>query len=318
MSKDYFRQQAVATGNFVPSTQNITKMGKTVFLTLVIAMLSMPASGKVLRRTMSIFQSNVPETATLAPETMEFVYDYSWCNDTTGSLKENFTSDKMLLQISADGLSKFSSFKNLTVDSLLMKSTQEQVADLAIEGKLSNGEFMTIYKNYPDGKLTHTEKICTDWLRYEEDMPQLNWMLTDSVTNILGYECRGAVCHFRGREWTVFYCEEIPLMDGPWKLCGLPGLIMKASDENNHYTFECIGIKSKADRPITIYKVPFNITTRAKYYDTKHRWDVNPYAYYEASGQGHIDVTDESGNPVMDAYDPIDLPFEYLERDWKK
>ena len=107
-------------------------------------------------------------------------------------------------------------------------------------------------------------------------------------------------------------------MDGPWKLCGLPGLIMKASDENNHYTFECIGIKSKADRPITIYKVPFNITTRAKYYDTKHRWDVNPYAYYEASGQGHIDVTDESGNPVMDAYDPIDLPFEYLERDWKK
>ena len=30
---------------------------------------------------------------------------------------------------------------------------------------------------------------------------------------------------------------------------------MKASDEMGHYTFECIGIKSNADRPITVYKV---------------------------------------------------------------
>ena len=80
-----------------------------------------------------------------------FVYDYSWCNDTTDQLEDNYTKDKMLLQIATDGLSKFSSYKNLTVDSLLMRITQEQVADAAMEGKLSNGEFMTIFKNYPNG-----------------------------------------------------------------------------------------------------------------------------------------------------------------------
>ena len=62
----------------------------------------------------------------------------------------------MLLQIASNGLSKFSSYKNLSVDSLLMRSTQEQIAAAAMDGKLSRGEFMTIYKNYPDGKLTHT------------------------------------------------------------------------------------------------------------------------------------------------------------------
>ena len=293
-------------------------MKKTFLILVLVAVTASIASGKILRRQLSIFQATVPETETLAPEKMEFVYDYRCCVDTTGSLEENISNDNMLLQIGPNGLSKFSSFKNLTVDSILMRSTQEQIAEAAKEGKLSNGEFMTIYKNYPAGRLTHTEKICQDWFSYDEEMPQLDWELTDSVTNVLGYECQSARCKFRGREWTVFYTEDIPLMDGPWKLHGLPGLIMKATDENGHYTFECIGINSKADRPITIYKVPFNKTDRKGYYDAKHRYEVNPYAYYEATTGGHITVTDMEGNPSLDAYDPIELPYDYLELDWRK
>lgn len=294
-------------------------MKRTLIYIIITAIVStIAADGKTVRRKLSIFPSSVPETETLAPENMEFVYDYRCCVDTTGSLSENYDSDNMLLQIGPDGLSKFSSYKNLTVDSILMRSTQEQVVNAAIEGKLSTGEFLTIYKNYPEGKLTHTEKICEDWFRYDEDMPQLDWELTDSVTDVLGYECQSARCWFRGREWTVFYTEDIPLADGPWKLHGLPGLIMKASDENGHYTFECIGIKSNADRPITIYKVPFNNVKRSDYYDTKHRYEVNPYGYYEATTGGHITVTDEAGNPSLDSYDPIELSYDYLELDWKK
>lgn len=293
-------------------------MKKSFLIFATVAMITSAASGKTVRRTLSIFQANVPETETIAPENMEFVYDYSWCADTTGLLEDNYVRDNMLLQIGPGGMSKFSSYKNLTVDSILMRSTQEQIADAAIEGKLSTGEFMTIYKNYPAGKLTHTEKICQDWFRYEEEMPELEWELTDSVANVAGYECHGARCEFRGRQWNVLYTEEIPLMDGPWKLHGLPGLIMKASDDKGHYSFECIGIKSKADRPVTIYKVPFNNVGRSTYYDTKHRYDVNPYAYYEATTGGKITVTDENGNPTLDAYDPIELQFDYIERDWKK
>lgn len=293
-------------------------MKRTLLIILTAIMLGGSASGKVLRRQLSILPNSVPESETLAPETMEFVYDYRCCVDTTGRLEDNISSDNMLLQIGPDGMSKFSSYRNLTVDSILMRSSREQIVDAAIEGKLSTGEFMTIYKNHPSGRLTHTEKICEDWFRYDEEMPALDWELTDSVTTVLGYECHGAVCSFRGRKWTVFYSEDIPLADGPWKLHGLPGLIMKASDEKGHYTFECIGIKSKADRPITIYKVPFNDVSRRDYYDTRHRYEVNPYAYFEATTGGSVTVTDENGNPTPDAYDPIELPFEYLELDWKK
>lgn len=275
-------------------------------------------SAKVMRRTLNIFVGDVPETETLAKESMEFVYDYNYCVDTTEALKENYSSDKMLLQIGPEMLSKFSSLKNLTVDSLLMSMTSEQVGTAAQEGKLSTGEFMTIYKNHPQGKLTHTEKVCMDWIKYEEEMPKFDWELTDSTTTVLGYECKGAKCNFRGREWTVYYSEDIPIMDGPWKFNGLPGLIMKASDKNSQYNFECIGIKSVADRPITMYTVPYNKMDRKGYYDIKHRYEINPYGYFEATTGGHITVTDMEGNPSLDAYDPIELPYEYIERDWKK
>ena len=293
-------------------------MKRIILILAISATLTATLSGKVLRRQLSIFQSSVPETETIADETMEFVYDYRCCVDTTGQLEDNISSDNMLLQIGPDGLSKFSSYRNLTVDSIIMRSSQEQIANAAMEGKLSTGEFMTIYKNLPAGKLTHTEKICQDWFRYDEDMPQLEWELTDSVTTVLGYECNEAKCEFRGRKWTVYYAEDIPLSDGPWKLHGLPGLIMKATDEKGHYTFQCIGVKSKADRPITIYKVPFNNVKRGEYYDTRHRYEVNPYAYYEATTGGQITATDEAGNPTLDAFDPIELPFEYIERDWRE
>ncbi|WP_290393481.1 hypothetical protein [uncultured Duncaniella sp.] len=64
-----------------------------LFLTIVLTIWA-TVSGKVVRRQLSIFQNTVPETETLANETMEFVYDYRCCVDTTGLLDDNISSDK--------------------------------------------------------------------------------------------------------------------------------------------------------------------------------------------------------------------------------
>lgn len=287
---------------------------RTITFILAAMLIALSVDGKkIVRRQLNILQSTVLDSKPIAQGGMEFVYDYHFCADTI----DHYSSDdeQMLLQVSPSGASKFSSLRNARIDSILPTMTQEQIVQNA--EKLCNGPMMNIFKNYPEGNLTHTEKIAQDWFRYEEEMPQIEWELGDSVKTILGYECHEANAHFRGREWHVFYTEEIPVSDGPWKLHGLPGLIMSATDRNGDYRFTCVGVKAKSVKPIGIYDVPYNNTTRRKFYDTLHRYDINPYSYVETVSGIRVTVTDAAGNPDPTAYDPIELRYDYLERDWR-
>lgn len=132
-----------------------------VILLLPAVLLPLALCGKTVRRTLGIIQSRVPESSVLAHETMELVYDYKYCVDTTGTLTDNYESDRMLLQISDGGLSKFSSYTNLTVDSLIPTLTSDQMLAAASDGKLSNGEFMTTFKNWPAATSPMSTKSAT-------------------------------------------------------------------------------------------------------------------------------------------------------------
>lgn len=99
-----------------------------------------------------------------------------------------------------------------------------------------------IYKNYPEGKVTETSYFDMENWRYEEDWEKPQWEIGDSTRTILGYECVEAVTNYRGRRWTAWFTPEIPIQDGPWKLCGLPGLILEAYDTNRDYSFTPTGI----------------------------------------------------------------------------
>lgn len=289
---------------------------KTRFILSLVALIIMgtAAEAKIVRRQLGILQTEVPATKVIAPGNLEFTYEYFFNADTV--MDSQSDTEKMLLQVSSNGISKFTSLKNAQVDSIIPTMSQEDLMRNA--DRLANGPFVNIFKNYPKGELTHTEKIVLDWFRYHEPLPDFKWELGDSTRNILGYECFEAKCNFRGREWTVFYTEEIPIMDGPWKFCGLPGLIMSASDKDGDYRYECIGIKNNASQPIAIYDVPYNETTRKKFYDTLHRYETNPYGYAETVAGFHITVTDQAGNPDPTAYDPIELSYDFIERDWNK
>ena len=63
---------------------------------------------------------------------------------------------------------------------------------------------------------------------YSEPYSELVWEIGDTTKIVLGYECIKATTNYHGREWTVWFSPEIPIQDGPWKLRGLPGLILEA------------------------------------------------------------------------------------------
>ena len=91
-----------------------------------------------------------------------------------------------------------------------------------------------VWTNYPDGKTTVRDAIPPSIYETQEVRRPIDWKLTDNTVTISGYLCKTATCQLHGRQWTVRYCEDIPTTAGPWKLCGLPGLIVEAEADGIH------------------------------------------------------------------------------------
>ena len=92
-----------------------------------------------------------------------------------------------------------------------------------------------VWTDYPKGQVTVRDAIPPSIYETQEKRKNIKWTLNDGTLTVAGYQCKTAVCQLHGRKWTVCYAEDIPTTAGPWKLCGLPGLIVEAvSDDGLH------------------------------------------------------------------------------------
>ena len=85
---------------------------------------------------------------------------------------------------------------------------------------------------------------CSSMFQSEENMTSLPWCFADGDTIVCGYPCKKAMMTYRGREWTAWYALDIPVSEGPWKLRGLPGLILCAYESEGVFRFDCNGISN--------------------------------------------------------------------------
>lgn len=77
-------------------------------------------------------------------------------------------------------------------------------------------------------------------IRSASEMIVPDWKLVDESCTIEGFICRKATADYLGRNWTVWYTEDIPLPVGPWMLWGAPGLIVSAQDSESYFSFRLI------------------------------------------------------------------------------
>lgn len=90
----------------------------------------------------------------------------------------------------------------------------------------------------------------------KESIPKIDWKIEKDTKNIGPYICKKATAIFGGRHYTAWYCPDIAVRFGPWKLNGLPGLIMEAYDTNKfvYWYFKSIEYPSKNKENIKYIK----------------------------------------------------------------
>ena len=124
----------------------------------------------------------------------------------------------------------------------------DESADIAADYQEAYMHMPTVWTGYPTGQTTVREFIFPHEYEGYEPTPDITWTLTDDTLTVSGYLCQQATATFRGVEWHVWYTEEIPSSAGPWRLRGLPGLIVKAESEAHKF---CLAEVRQEASPIT-------------------------------------------------------------------
>lgn len=130
------------------------------------------------------------------------------------------------------------------------------------------------------------------------------WRIYEDTMTVCGYLCHKAVTHFRGRTWTVWYADELPIEGGPWKLHGLPGLILKATDTHAIHDFEAIEVRSPhMPRIMMDERTALRKVTRKKFRELELHFVLDPIGALE--GSGLIESTTAPNDRMF--YSPLEL-----------
>lgn len=238
---------------------------------------------------------------------MKITYSLNYISDTLNM--KNVSNDIMILLVGKK-ISVFYSYRQFVADSLFMADKAKGVspAEMMANMKKYRGSknSYTIFKNYPNNKITTFDKIALDHFQYEEPLESPVWKITNEKTKILTYSCQKATAFFLSRYYEAWFSTEIPIISGPWKFNGLPGLILRVNDIRNHYVFECVGLETlKPGNPIILPNGSCIKVSKPEFQKTYRRC-MDDFSGYLESTTGIKCVDGGSDNPRR-PYNPIEL-----------
>lgn len=176
---------------------------------------------------------------------MECIYEYSAADTVAAASALGMT----ILQVGKEW-TKFQDYDDYWLDSLCWQW----------DWKLTERDYQHMRRPFVDGlEESQLRRMGVDWIEckgrvglqyysYEDSTARFRWKLSADTATVCGYPCRKATSWFRGRTWTAWYTEEIPVDAGPWKLHGLPGLILLAEDSEGLLRFEAVQLRAADER----------------------------------------------------------------------
>ena len=178
-------------------------------------------------------------------------YSFSHIQDTTQ--KDKPYTENMLLVIGKNA-SVYTSYDKINRNLEMEKQIQEQMKNQAGNNNFSlkigtpgapvkQTSALDYFFFAKENKFFTKERIFNNYL-IEEDAPKINWKITRDTASFSGVICQKATAYFKGRNWIAWFAPDMPFQSGPWKLNGLPGLIIEAVDETKTVHFQFAGIEN--------------------------------------------------------------------------
>lgn len=191
-----------------------------------------------------------------------FVFSQNKSN-TNGEIVYQYNKNLGIL-VSEEWTLTFDSGISLFLQTGSPKRVNKNASEIVKESSFKNNHFSSIvYTNseqnkYPENAIVRYIKIegiphyITDLAKdsiysqrhivetpyyVSEKNVRTEWVLFDETKQIGEFVCQKATTSFRGRNYTAWFTSQIPVNLGPWKLNGLPGLILEVYDDSKQVQF---------------------------------------------------------------------------------
>ena len=256
-------------------------------------------------------ESPAEKRDTLAPCDIQVKYELKFMPDTLE--RDKFKTQTMVLRMNTKGISVYQEYGKFRSDSVTAARTRNGKIKLsdtneAIKYQTKARDNITIAKSWPEKhKILVRELMGLDGtFYYTEDKTDFGWEVDFTQTKeIGGYTCHSAKGSYAGRDYQAWFTPEIPISDGPWLFCGLPGLILEVSSLDKEFLYTCMSIQAGTG-PVSLRSLDTAFkTTRERFLKAKERYKVNPTAGVAAMVEaGKLQTTMNLKNRKPRAYNP--------------
>ena len=171
-------------------------------------------------------------------------YKFTHVRDTTN--RDHPYTENMALYIGKNS-SAYKSYDNVLEQAEFKKQVQAAMAS-SPDGHISinrqkKGSGAEYYEFPNEKKLARKEGLVMETYLMEDAMPSIDWKISNDTMTFGGLHCQKATALFKGRDYTAWFCPDLPLHVGPWKLNGLPGVIVQAYDAKKDVQFMFDGVE---------------------------------------------------------------------------
>lgn len=263
----------------------------------------------MIKKTIAIFALLSCLTGVMAQEAipvMRYIYQVDFLRAGKNPETPEKHQELMYLDI-VDNTSRFASSGNIMRQEAMLEQGKPENSHLGIQERMEALKpFTSRFTGgvvFNDSKQLNTyNRSGVDYYNLEEPLDLIQWDITPEIQQINGMNAQKAIGELSGRVWTVYFTTDIPLQEGPYKFKNLPGLVIKASDDNGYFNFELIEV-SKAQSSYWMDK-SFSKATQvdkkqyAKVVKQNSNKSISQLLGERASGAKITKVVDENGNDV--------------------
>ncbi|WP_126973133.1 GLPGLI family protein [Gynurincola endophyticus] len=143
------------------------------------------------------------------------------------------------------------------------------------------------YYKFKSNELMALGQFGSEFTALVDERPT-KWNITEEKKEIGGYESKKATISWKGRDYEVWFTEELPFTTGPWKFTGLPGLVLEVTDKSGDISITYEGFDMFDEpRPLTIFQGTPKTVSYKIFLTTKEKFQDNTGAYLESLTSGN-------------------------------